>query len=70
MKGQKIFAQRTKALKKTYIFQKNGLHKDPIVSVNAILITPPKFSSQSPRLLENLYFFRKILVWLFLKTVL
>ena len=47
-KGRKVFAQCTKTLKK-HINQKNDLQKDPIVSVNAVLTTPPKLSLQSPR---------------------
>ena len=39
------------------ISQKNGLLKDPIVPVNAVLTTPLKFSSLSPRMTKNLYFF-------------
>ena len=41
------------------IFQKNDLHKDPIVSVNAVLTTPPKFSLQSPRRIKIYTFFSK-----------
>ena len=47
-KGRKLFAQNTKMVKK-HVIQKNGLHKDPIVPVNAVLTTPPKLSLQSPR---------------------
>ena len=45
-----------KNVKKTYN-SKNDLHKDPIVSVNAVLTNPLKFSLQSPRKVINLYFF-------------
>ena len=38
MKSQKCLSQRTKALKK-HIIHKNDLHKDPIVSVKAVLTT-------------------------------
>ena len=43
-------------------------HKVPIVSVNAVLTTPPKFSLQSPRTIKNLYFFRNIPFLFFLNT--
>ena len=66
----KSFRSNYKIGKKKHIFQKNDLHKDPIVSVNAGLTTPLSFSSQSPRMLEYLYFFRKIHFLIFLKTVL
>ena len=49
-KAEKFFSQFTKTLKK-HINQKNDLHKDPIVSVNVVLTTPPKFSLQSPRMI-------------------
>ena len=48
MKSQKFLSQRTKGLKK-HIIQKNDLHKDPIVSVKAVLTTMPIFSLQAPR---------------------
>ena len=47
-KGQNFFVQHTKALKK-HIIQKIDLHKDPIVSVKAVLTTMPIPSLQSPR---------------------
>ena len=50
---------------KKYIIQKNDLHKGPIVSVNAVLIIPLKFSLQSPRKVINLYFFSKISTFIF-----
>ena len=68
-KGRKFFPQCTKTLKK-HINQKIDLHKDPIVSVNAVLTTPPKLSLQSPRMIKNLYFFRKIVFLCFLITFL
>ena len=46
----KKLSSKYKIGKKKHIFQKNGLHKDPIASVNAVLTTTPKFSSQSPRM--------------------
>ena len=66
--GRIIFAQCTKTLKK-HIIQKVDLHKDPTVSVNAVLTTPPKLSLQSPRMIKNLYFFRKIHFLFFLNTL-
>ena len=68
-KGRKFFPQSTKTLKK-HIIQKIDLHKDPIVSVNAVLTTPPKHSLQSPRMIKNLYFFRNIHFLFFLNTFL
>ena len=53
-----------KNVKKTYN-SKNDLHKDPIVSVNAVLTNPLKFSLQSPRKVVKLYFFPKILTFIF-----
>ena len=56
--GRIFFAQCTKILMKHWI-QKIDLHEDPIVSVNAVLTTPPKLSLQSPRMIKNSYFFSK-----------
>ena len=49
-KRPQMFRSKCKNGKK-YIIQKNDLHKGPIVSLNAVLIIPPKISLQS--------FFRK-----------
>ena len=67
-KGRKFFPQCTKTLKK-HIILKIDLHNDPIVSVNAVLTTQPKISLQSPRMIKNLYFFRKIHFSFFLNTL-
>ena len=53
---------------KKHINRKIDLHKNPIVSVNVVLTTPLKFSFQSPRMIKNLYFFRKIQFLFFLNT--
>ena len=66
--GRIFFAQCTKILMKHWI-QKIDLHEDPIVSVNAVLTTPPKLSLQSPRMIKNSYFFRKIHFLFFLNTL-
>ena len=57
-KAAKNDSLKVKKWKKTDNW-KNDLHKDPITSVNAVLTTTPMFSSQPPRMLQNLYFFRK-----------
>ena len=55
-KAEKFSLNVKKTLKK-HTFQKNDLHKDPIVSVSAVLTTPPKISLQSPRKIKfKLYF--------------
>ena len=66
-KSWKFFAQSTKLVKKR-IFHENGLHKDPIVSVNAVLTTSPKLPLQFPWRIKSLYFFRKIHFLFFLNT--
>ena len=58
------FRSLYKNVKKTYN-SKNDLHKYPIVSVNAVLTNPLKFSLQSPRKVINLYFFPKIPTFIF-----
>ena len=58
-KNWKIFAQCTQLVKKTYFLKKNGLHNDPIVSVNVVLTTSPKLPLQFPWRIKSLYFFRK-----------
>ena len=49
-----------KKQKKTKNIKKTDQDKVPIVSVNAVLTTTPKISSQSPRQVINSYFFSKI----------
>ena len=65
----KLFRSKYKNGKK-YIIQKTDQHKVPIISVNAVLTTPPKLSLQSPRTIKNLYFFRNIHFLFFLITFL
>ena len=69
-KGRKCFPEFKKKQKKTKNIKKTDQHKVPIVSVNAVLTTPPKFSLQSPRTIKNLYFFRNIHFLFFLITFL
>ena len=46
--AEKFSLNVEKKLKK-HTIQKNDLHKNPIVWMKAVLTTPPKFSSKSPR---------------------
>ena len=61
-KRPQMFRSKCKNGKK-YIIQKNDLHKGPIVSLNAVLIIPPKISLQSFFRKFRLLFFAITFLW-------